>query len=132
MEVLVYYFGQDRTGYYQYPTDYTEDFFRQNLAQARNKVQIAIHRDGNLLFYNYIRCLDELGSKIGIGFATDFILLDYQNLFETFANFYVRLVEDGAIVQLTSNGQIIIKPQPFANEKTYLDEFAKSIEEFIK
>lgn len=78
MEPLVYYFGKDKDVYYQYPSDYTEDSFRKELENARNKAQIAIHRDGNLLYYSYIRHLDDNVSRLGICLATDFIISDYK------------------------------------------------------
>lgn len=131
MESLVYYFGKDRDNYYQYPTDYTEDFFQKELINARNKAQIAIHRDGNLLFYSYIRQLDNKESKIGISLATDFIFLDYQDLFETLETFYSILAESGTIVRFVDSGQVTINPRPFSDEKVYLEELSKEIKAYI-
>lgn len=131
MESLVYYFGKDRDNYYQYPTDYTEDFFQKELINARNKAQIAIHRDGNLLFYSYIRQLDNKESKIGISLATDFIFLDYQDLFETLEAFYSSLAESGTIIRFDDNGQVTIIPNPFSDEKVYLEELSKRIKAYI-
>lgn len=131
MESLVYYFGKDRDNYYQYPTDYTEDFFQKELINARNKAQIAIHRDGNLLFYSYIRQLDNKESKIGISLATDFIFLDYQDLFETLETFYSILAESGTIVRFVDSGQVTINPLPFSDEKVYLEELSKEIKAYI-
>ena len=131
MESLVYYFGKDRETYYQYPTDYTEDFFRRELSDARNRAQIAIHRDGNLLFYSYIRQFDNKESKLGISIATDFIILDFQDLFETLETFYSTLAESGTIIKFDDNGNVIINPHPFSDEKVYLEELSKEIKAYI-
>ncbi len=131
MESPVYYFGRDRETYNQYPTDYTEDFFRRELSDARNKAQIAIHRDGNLLYYSYIRQLDNKESKLGISIATDFIILDFQDLFETLETFYSILAESGSIIKFDDNGNVIINPHPFSDEKIYLEELSKEIKAYI-
>ncbi len=131
MESLVYYFGRDRESYYQYPTDYTEDFFRRELTYARNKAQIAIHRDGNLLFYSYILQLDNKGSKLGISIATDFIILDFQDLFETLEKFYSILAESGTIIKFDNNGKVVINPHPFCDEKVSLEKLSKEIKTYM-
>lgn len=131
MESLVYYFGRDRETYHQYPTDYTEDFFRRELTDARNKAQIAIHRDGNLLYYSYIRQLDNKESKLGISIATDFIILDFQDLFETLETFYSILAESGTIIKFDDNGNVIINPHTFSDEKVYLEELSLKIKAYI-
>lgn len=131
MESLVYFFGKDKDTYYQYPTDYTKDFFTRELTYARNKAQIAIHRDGNLLFYSYIRQLDSKESLIGISFATDCILLDYKDLFSSLETFFSILADSGTIIMYNGNGQVVINPHPFSDDKVYLEELSSKIKTFI-
>lgn len=130
MDATVYYFGKEQEAYYQYPTDYTEDYFRKELTKSQNKAQIAIHRDGNLLFYSYIRQLDNKEAKIGICLVTDYIILDYKKLFETFETFFAILSESGTIIKYDDNGRVILNSHPFSDEKVYLEELSNEIEAF--
>ena len=131
MNSFVYFFGKDRETYYQYPTDYTKDFFTKELDYARNKAQVAIHRDGNLLSYSYIRQLDSKESLIGISVATDCILLDYQDLFAFFESIFSDLADSGTIIMYNGNGQVIINPIPFSDNKLYLEELSHKIQTTI-
>jgi len=59
MNATVYLFGNFNSGYTQYPDDYTSDIFGKFHSNAKSTTQIAIHRNGNLMYYGYIRKLEQ-------------------------------------------------------------------------
>ena len=59
MNVSIYIFGEFAAGYSQYPQDYTTAIFKQFNSKAKSQTQLCIHRDGDLIYYAYIRKLSE-------------------------------------------------------------------------
>lgn len=53
-----YIFGKFFGGYTQYPNDSQSDVFQQIVANAKAETQVVIHRDGNLMYYCYLRKFD--------------------------------------------------------------------------
>ena len=62
MNISIYLFGNLGTGYTQYPDDYTHSLFSQFCAEGKAHTQLAIHRNGALMYYAYLRRLD--GEKV--------------------------------------------------------------------
>ena len=86
MNVTVYLFGEFLGGYMQYPDDYTSKIFQNFQANAKMTTQIAIHRDGNLMYYGYIRKLEK---DRYIGFCVvlnGLVLVRIDGLFTLFEN----------------------------------------------
>lgn len=50
-----YIFGKFIGGYTQYPVDSQSNVFQQVIANAKAETQVVIHRDGNLMYYCYLR-----------------------------------------------------------------------------
>ena len=65
MNISVYLFGKFDKGYTQYPDDYSRKIFAVCHQNSKAVSQIAIHRDGDLMYYAYIRNLDD-GNYIGL------------------------------------------------------------------
>lgn len=66
MNAASYIFVENSPGeLIQYPNDSTSSVFSKFVAHARGKQTIAIHRDGDLMYYGYIQQLEE-GKSIGI------------------------------------------------------------------
>ncbi len=57
MNISVYLFGKFDNGYSQYPDDWTKSIF-QRFEKNAAATQVAIHRDGDLMYYGYIRKLE--------------------------------------------------------------------------
>ena len=55
MNISVYLFGEFSVGYSQYPNDYAKIIFESFAKSAQATTQITIHRDGDLMYYGYIR-----------------------------------------------------------------------------
>lgn len=107
MNVTIYLFGKFKSGYSQYPNDHTVSIFQTFANKAKEQTQIAIHRDGNLMYYAYIRKLEE-DKYIGFCFVlNDLYLLRLNSLFEVFENKVSALVSDGMLIQFDEKGDII-------------------------
>lgn len=93
-----YIFGRFVGSYTQYPDDGQVDVFHHIVANAKAKTQVAIHRDGNLMYYCYLRKF-EVDKYIGFC-----VLLNgtyVENVFQVF-----RVFED-LITKITYRGNIL-------------------------
>lgn len=86
MNISVYLFGEFSTGYSQYPIDYTSSIFHSFSNKAKSNTQIAIHRDRDLMYYAYVRKMEN-GKNFGICCVLNGMMLTQVdglfNLFET-------------------------------------------------
>lgn len=109
MNCTVYLFGEFGLGYTQYPQDGAEDIFRHIASHAEAQTQIAIHRDGNLMYYVYLRRLDEgEGHFIGYGFKVEGLLFrDLSPLFDLFGSTFENIVIADRLLTLNSRGHVV-------------------------
>ena len=109
MNCTVYLFGEFGLGYTQYPQDGAEDIFRHIASHAEAQTQIAIHRDGNLMYYAYVRRLDEgEGHYMGYAFSVEGLLLrDVRPLFDLFGSTFENMVIADRLLTLNSRGHVV-------------------------
>ncbi len=109
MNCTVYLFGEFGLGYTQYPQDGAEDIFRHMSFHAEAQTQIAIHRDGNLMYYAYLRRLDEgEGHYIGYGLMVDGLMFrDISPLFDLFGSTFENMVIADRLLTLNARGHIV-------------------------
>lgn len=109
MNCTVYLFGEFGLGYTQYPQDGAEDIFRHIASHAEAQTQIAIHRDGNLMYYVYLRRLDEgEGHFIGYGFRVEGLLFrDLSPLFDLYGSTFENIVIADRLLTLNSRGHVV-------------------------
>ncbi len=110
MNSRIYIFGNLENGYTQYPEDYTSEIFRNFYKQTTRKSQIIIHREGNLMYYGYIRTLNPDSQYIGFCIVVNGIMFsNIANLFLVFENAVSDMVSRGNILLLDDNGDLIPK-----------------------
>lgn len=93
-----YIFGRFVGSYTQYPDDGQYDVFHHIVTNAKAKTQVVIHRDGNLMYYCYLRKF-EVDKYIGLC-----VLLNetyVENVFQVF-----RVFED-LITKITYRGNLL-------------------------
>lgn len=105
MSVSVYFFGQIAGKVRYYPQDHTRAIFDGAIARVRNVQQIVVHRSGDLLYYCYLRRIDD-GDIFGVGLCLDGIFTDMDFLFGTFVNVYAEAIKDGALLKIDVKGRI--------------------------
>ena len=108
MNSTFYIFGKFNGSYAQFPVDYTQDIFQQlpNRSSFSN-TQLVIHRDGNLMYYCYMRKLEQDNF---IGFClllNDAMIEEIPALFDLFDNGISHLALSGEIVKINDNGDIV-------------------------
>lgn len=127
MNISVYAFGQFEMGYSQYPDDYTGDIFTEFYKHSKAKTQIAIHRDGSLMYYAYIRKLEQ-DRYIGLcAVLNSQMLTRIDSLFGMFENVFTGMVAKGQIIQFNEQGDIVTRTSMLHMEKADIDELTAVI-----
>lgn len=106
MNISIYVFGEFKNGYSQYPDDYTSSIFHQFYTHAQAATQIAIHRDGNLMYYGYIRKLSS-SQYIGICIIINGAILSrFDTLFSIYEDTISQLVCQERLLRFNKEGSI--------------------------
>ena len=118
MNLSVYLFGSFSGGYTQYPNDYTQSIFKTFYENSKAKTQIAIHRDGDLMYYGYIRKLEQ-DSYIGICTVINgAAITKVSGLFEIYEHVIELMVKNGYLIHYNYGGEIVSKvDQMYKNEE---------------
>lgn len=116
MNASVYLFGEFNSGYSQYPDDYASSIFQKFSSNAKATTQVAIHRDGNLVYYAYIRKLQQ-DKYIGLCVVLNSLVLNrIDGLFSFFESTIASLVTKGNLIHFNEQGDIVTSV-----EKLYLN-----------
>lgn len=106
MNVSVYIFGEFTSGYTQYPDDYTADIFRECHKKSKAQTQLCIHRDGDIMYYTYIRKLED-NRYIGICAVINGLMLnDIPSVFNLFEQLSAGMISRGEFIMFDSQGNI--------------------------
>lgn len=104
--MAIYIFGVFNNGYTQCPNDSTSNILRNLYSNSKTVTQIAIHRDGNLMYYCYIRKLGN-GKYIGLcNVLTGVYLTKIDSLFSLFEKTTEIMANKGTIVHYAENGEL--------------------------
>lgn len=125
MKPIVYFFGTLPNGFSSYPTDHTRAFFEDFLKRSKNQLQIAVHREGSLLYYGYVRKFNS--NYFGICVCIDRIYNNVSNLFKIFDGVYAEMIKRGDIIKMDANANIDWNIKSYADETVAINEYAKNI-----
>lgn len=107
MNSSVYVYGNFLSGYTQYPDeDFSASIFQTFYKRAKATTQVAVHRDGHLMYYCYIRKLQQ---KQYIGLCVllnGTMLARFSGLFDLFENTIATLAEKGHLIQYDRYGNL--------------------------
>mgnify|MGYP004442998725 CR=1 FL=1 len=128
MNASFYVFGKFKGGYSQYPDDFISsqifDTFQKN---AKAASQLCIHRDGNLIYYGYIRNLEQ-DSYIGLCIAINSIMLTrVQKIFAIFENTISDMVTKGQLIHYNAQGDIVTSVDKLYMNSEDIDDLAESL-----
>lgn len=108
MNSNVYVFGKFGKEYTQYPNDYTKDVYQKFLYGASAQSQMIIHRDGDLMYYGYIRHLDTDGNFIGFSVVLNGVMVcNTDVLFEIFEFAVSELISRNEILTLSYDNVLL-------------------------
>lgn len=124
----IYIFGALSDGYTQYPDNYAKEIFQNFFVQSTAKSQIAIHRDKELMYYGYIRKLDEESQYIGFCVLLNGMMFsNTNNLFPIFENVVAEIVSRGNILGFNEQGEIISTTNNLADRQQEINTIISMI-----
>ena len=109
MNISVYLFGDLSSGYTQYPDDYARSIFTTFYQKSKATTQITIHRDNDLMYYGYIRKLED---KSYLGLCTVIngkIITQIDRLFAIYEEIIEIMVRNGYLIHFNDKGEIVSK-----------------------
>lgn len=125
MKPQIYFFGTLQGGFSSYPSDHTRAFFEKFLKRSKNKLQIVVHREGNLLHYGYVRELNN--GCFGICICIDRIYNDMNNLVKILDDVYADMIKKGDMLKMTPDTNIEWAIKSYASETVAINEYTKQI-----
>lgn len=132
MNYSIYLYGNFGSGYTQYPfEESTETLFKEFYANAKSKTQVAIHRDGDLMFYYYIYKLSEY-QFIGICLVINHAMLtNVKELFIIFEDVIAEAASENKLFMFDSSGDIIPIIEHYAGNEQQISYFCNMLSKFI-
>lgn len=104
--MATYIFGVFNNGYTQCPNDSTSNILKNLYSCSKATTQIAIHRDGNLMYYCYIRKFGD-GKYFGLcNVLTGLYLTKIDSLFSLYEKTTEIMANKGIIVNYAENGEL--------------------------
>ena len=128
MNSTFYIFGKFNGSYAQFPVDYTQDIFQQlpNRSSFSN-TQLVIHRDNNLMYYCYMRKLEQ---ENYLGFClllNDAMITEFSALFELFDHAVTQLALNGEIIKISDQGEIVSNTDSLLANQQAIKQTASSL-----
>lgn len=131
MNLSVYIFGDLSSGYTQYPNDYTKSIFEKFYQYSQATTQIAIHRDGDLMYYGYIRKMEN-HNYIGLcAVVNGKIITQVDSLFAVFEGVIESMVKNGYLIHYNGRGEIVSKLGQLYENREEIDLITSSIHAYL-
>ena len=128
MNLSVYLFGDLSSGYTQYPNDYTRTIFNTFNQHSRATTQLTIHRDGDLMYYGYIRKLED-SNYIGLcAIVNGKIITQIDYLFTVFERIIESMVRNGYLIHFNDKGEIVSKIGQLYENKEEIDLITSNLQ----
>lgn len=109
MNISVYLFGDLSSGYTQYPDDNKRPIFTTFYNNSQANTQIAIHRADNLMYYGYVRKLEN-SKYVGLCVVINGKMITrIRGLFRIFENTIELMVANGYLIHYNDAGEIVSK-----------------------
>lgn len=109
MNISVYLFGDLSSGYTQFPDDYSRNIFSTFHKNAQSVTQLTIHRDGDLMYYGYLRKLED-NKYIGLCTVVNgLVITRIDELFSIYENAVEMMVRNGYLICFSDKGEISAK-----------------------
>ena len=131
MNHSVYIFGDFGSGYTQYPDDFAKAILSKGVDGIKANSQIALHREGNLIYYSYYRkFLGGVSPKGYIGFSICFngvYCTDTVALFGIFERYVTDLAVSGRLIEFSTDGDLLPKAGALYLQKEEIDRISASL-----
>lgn len=128
MNLSVYIFGDLSNGYTQYPNDYSKSIFEKFHQNSRATTQIAIHRDGDLIYYGYIRKLED-NNYLGLCTVINGKMITrIDQLFGIYEGVIESMVRNGYLIHFNDKGEIVSKVGKLYENREEIDLISVSLQ----
>lgn len=128
MNLSFYLFGDLSSGYTQYPNDYTKSIFEKFRQNSQATTQIAIHRDGDLIYYGYIRKLEE-NNYLGLCTVINGkMITQIDQLFGIYEGVIESMVRNGYLIHFNDKGEIVSKVGQLYENREEIDLITTSLQ----
>lgn len=127
MNYSIYIFGKLSSGYTQYPEDSSSIVLKNIYSYCKAPAQIVIHRDGNLMYYCYIR---KLGNSRYLGFCiviNGYYLSKIDGLFSLFENTIEKIVTQGVIIHFSEDGTLTTSIDNLRSEEEEVESLIENL-----
>lgn len=129
MNISVYLFGNFGNGFTQYPNDYSKTIFETFRHNAQATTQIAIRRDEDLMYYGYLRVLED-DKYVGLCTVVNGKLItDIDNLFTVYERVIEAMVRNGYLIHFNDKGEITAKIDKLYENKEEIDLITSILQE---
>ncbi len=128
MNSSVYIFGNLSSGYTQYPDEgFATSTFQHFHKRSKSITQIAIRRDGNLMYYAYIRKLEQ-GQYLGLCVLLNGVAITkFDGLFSLYENTISNLAAKGYLIKYSESGTLIANAQHLYINREEIDLTTESV-----
>lgn len=106
MNISIYIYGEFTSGYSQYPSDYTTDLFKKFHDHSKARTQLCIHRDGDIIYYAYIRNLHGQQYLGLCAVINGLMLSNIKMVFNLFEQIVAGMISRGDLVMFDTQGNI--------------------------
>ena len=132
MTCSVYVFGNLTDGYTQYPDDYAIGILQQFHSLSSSPSQVIIHRENSLMYYGYIRGLDNSMGYIGFCVLINGMMLtNISQLFNIFEDVVTEMAAKGEIISLSENGGVVPVVSSLSAKQNEIESIANNIQSSV-
>lgn len=121
-----YIFSYVSGNYQQYTSDHSEAFLKPCCIDCKDTHQIAIHRDGNLMYYTYLY-KKNASSIYGLSVVCGEVCLNLKWLYEYLQKMLESSANKGVLFNYDKQGQIRKNVVSFATEAAEIDNVFRDI-----
>lgn len=127
MNCNVYIFGELSSGYTQYPEDSSSHVLKKIYPFCKAPTQIAIRRDASMMYYCYIRKLND-NKYFGLSIAVNgFYISRVDELFSLFENTIEKIAQQGSFIHFAKDGSLTTSTTILKNEEEEIDTLSENL-----
>lgn len=128
MNISVYLFGEFEHGYTQYPNDYSKTIFTTFAQNAQATTQIAIHRDGDLMYYGYIRKIGNNGYLGLCVIVNGKYVTKLDGMFAVYEQVIEAMARNGYLIHYGDHGELASKVGRLYENREEIDLITQSLQ----
>lgn len=131
MVLKSYIFSKESGIYKQYASDFTESLFKSFLNKNITSNQIAVHRDGNLMYYIFIYA-NPSHNVYGHCVVTGELCTDIQWLYNSFLMAFDSSAQKGTLFCYDPQGNVRKQVADFSSAGAEVDQFFRTFKEAVE